>query len=65
MNNKYRAAFPHASNWITVCTDLGHIVEVLKIHHGMSWDWRRMSWMRNAEEVGLYISKTGVLMDMQ
>jgi len=58
MNDDHHAAFDHASLCITLCTDLVHMVEILKIAYGWSWKSLRMSWMRKGEEVGLKISTT-------
>jgi len=60
MNDNWHGAYNHASNCITLCTDLVHMVQILKIAYGRSWKSRRMSWMRNAEEGGLNISKSRV-----
>ena len=60
MNDDHHAAFVHASNTIPLFTDLVHMVEMLQNASGMSWDSRRMSWIRNGEEVRLNISKTSV-----
>jgi len=40
------------------------MVKILKIAYGRSWTLRRMSWIKNSKEVGLYISKTGGWMFM-
>jgi len=59
------ALFVHASNCITHCTDLVHMVEILKIVYGRSWKSREMSLMRKAEEVGKYILITSVRIYMR
>jgi len=65
MNDDRHAAYDHGSNFITRCTDLVHIVKMLKIAYGRSLKLWRMSWMRKDEEVGLNISKTSVRIDMR
>ena len=65
MNDDCDAAYNHASNCTTRCTDLVHIDEMLKIAYGRSWKLRRISWMGNGEEVGLKISKNSVQIYMR
>jgi len=65
MNDDRHGACDHASNCITLCTDLVHMVEILKIPYVRSWKSRRMSWMRKGEEVELNISKTSVRIYMR
>jgi len=48
----------YASNCRTLPLDLLHMVEMLNIAYGISWKLRGMSWIRNGEEVGLYICET-------
>ena len=60
MNDDHHAAYDHAANGITLCADLVHMVEMLKIAYGRSCKSRRMKWMRMGEEVGRHISKTSV-----
>ena len=60
MNDDRHAAYDHASNCITLCTDLVHMVEMLKIAYGRSCKSWRMSWMKKGEGVGLNILKTSV-----
>jgi len=43
----------HAANYITLHSDLQHLVEESKIAYGTSWNPRRMGWIRNGEEVAL------------
>jgi len=43
----------HAANYVTLCSDLLHMVEKLKIAHGTTWKSRRMSWIRNGEDVAI------------
>jgi len=57
MNDDRHAAYDHTANCITLCPDLEHMVDILKIAYGRSWKSRRMSSMRTGEEVGLNISK--------
>lgn len=57
MNNVRHAAFNHASNCLTLSTDLVHLVEMLKIAYVTSGISRRMRWMRKGEPVGLNIAK--------
>ena len=65
MNDDRHAAYNHAFLCITLCTDLAHMVEMLKIDYGRSWESRRMSWLRKGEEVGRKISKTNVWIYMR
>jgi len=60
MNDDRHAAFVHASNCITLCPDLVHMVEISKIAYGRPWKSQRMSWMMKGEEVGLNISKSSI-----
>ena len=60
MNDDRHAAYDHASNCIVLCTDLVHMVEMMKIAYGRSRKSQRMSWMRKGEEVELNISRTSV-----
>ena len=60
MNDDCHTAYDHASNCITLCTDLVHMVKMFKIAYARSWESQRMSWMRHGEEAGLNISITGV-----
>ena len=53
LNDDHHAAFIHASNWITLRTDLVHMLEIFKFAYGTSWKSGRKSWMRKGEEVGL------------
>jgi len=46
LNDDRDAAFIHASNCITLRTDLVHMVEIFKIAYVMSWKSMRRSWMR-------------------
>jgi len=52
------AALIHASNGITLCTDLVDMLEIFEIVYGMSWKSRRRSWMKRGEEVEIYLPKT-------
>jgi len=65
MNNAHHAEFDQAFYCTTLCTDLMHMVEILNSAHGRSWTWRRMSWMRKGEEVGINVLKTGVQICMR
>jgi hypothetical protein len=40
------------------------MVEIFEIACGTSWKSRRRSWIRNCEEVELYLPKTGEMIDM-
>ena len=53
MNDNHHAAFIHSSNCTTLCTDLVHMIEILKIAYGRSGKLSWRSSMRNGEEVGL------------
>jgi hypothetical protein len=58
MNNSLHVASIHASNNRIIRSDLLHIVRSLKVAYGTLWKLRRMIWIRNVEEIGLYISET-------
>ena len=64
MNDGHHAAFVNATNCITLCTDLVHMVAISKIAYGRSCKSRRLSWMSKGEKVELNLSKTSVLIDM-
>jgi len=53
MNDSLQSALIHAANYITLHSDLLHMVEKSKIAYGTSWKLRRMSWIRNGEDVAL------------
>jgi len=53
MNDSRQAVLIHAVNDISLRSNLLHMVEKLKIAYGMSWNSRRMSWIRYGEDVGL------------
>jgi len=57
MNRDRHAAFSHASNCITICSELVHMAEVLNIVYDRSSKSKRSSPMKNGEEVGLFIQK--------
>jgi hypothetical protein len=57
LNDNHHAAFINSYNSMTLRTDLVHMVEIFEIACGMSWKSRRMSWIRNGEEVELYLPK--------
>jgi len=46
MNDDHHAPSDHASNCITLGTDLVHMVEMLKNGYGRSWQSRGISWTR-------------------
>jgi len=52
-NDDRHAAFVHASSWITLRTDLVHMVEMFEIGYGPSWKSRRRSCIRKGDEVEL------------
>jgi len=56
-NDSRPAVLIHAVNYISVRLDILHLVEKLKIAYGTSWKSRRISWIRNGEDVGRYICK--------
>jgi len=64
LNDDRHATFIHVSNCITLCTDLVHMVEIFDIAYGMSWKSRRRSWIRNGEEVELYLPQPSQLFYM-
>jgi hypothetical protein len=41
-----------------------HIAEIVDIAYGISWKWRRRSWIRKVKEVELYLPKTGEMINM-
>jgi hypothetical protein len=41
------------------------MVEIFEIDCGTSWETRRRSWIRNDEEVELYLPKTSEIIYMQ
>ena len=41
-----------------------HMVEIFDIAYGKSWKSRRRSWIRQGEEVELYLPKTGEMIYM-
>jgi len=65
MNDDLHCAYDHASNCITLSTDLVRMVEMLKIAYGGSCKLLRMSWTSKGEEVRQNISKTRVQIYMQ
>jgi len=54
VKDDHHAASIHASNCITLHTDLVHMVEIDKIAYSTSWRSRRRSRIRDGEKVGLY-----------
>jgi len=56
MNDDCHAAFIYPFNCMTGGTNLVHMVKILKITYSSSWKSRKISWMKNGKEVGLYIS---------
>jgi hypothetical protein len=64
LNDNCHAAFIQVSNCITLHTDLVHMVEILENACGTSRNSRRRSWIRNGEEVELYLPKTSEMMYM-
>jgi len=58
LNDDHYAAFILALNCITLCSEQVHMVGIVKITYGRSWILRRMSWMRNGAEVGIYSFET-------
>jgi len=63
-NDDRDAAFIHASNCITLRTDLVDMVEIFKTAYGTSWKSKRTSCKRNNEEVKLYLPKTSEMIYM-
>jgi len=64
LNDDRHAAFIHASNCITLRTDLVHKVEILEIAYGKSWKSRKRSSMRIGVEVKLYLPKISEMIYM-
>ena len=58
MNDSHHAAAIRASNIITLCSDLVHMVEMLIIAYGTSWKSKKRNCIRSGEEVRLHKSKT-------
>ena len=54
LNDHYHVAFIHTYNWITLGSDLVHMVDIFKITYGRLWKSRRRNWIRQSENVGLY-----------
>jgi len=54
----------NVSNCITHCRDLVDMVEIFEIACGTTWKLRRRSWIRNGEEVELYMRKTSEMIYM-
>jgi len=65
LNDNRHAAFLHESNCIILHTDLVHMVQILEVAYGRSWTSRRRSWIRNGEEVKLYLPKTSEIIYMR
>jgi len=64
LNDNRHAKFIHLSNCITLRTYMANIVEIFEMASGMSWKLRRDSWIRNREEVELYLPKTSEMISM-
>jgi hypothetical protein len=64
LNNNRHVEFINVTNCITCRTDLVHMVGIFKIACGMSWKLRSRSWIRNGEEVELYLLKTSEMIYM-
>jgi len=64
LNDNRYAQFIHVSNCITLCTDRVHMVEIFEIACGTSWKSSRRSWIRNGEEVELYLLTTSEMNHM-
>jgi hypothetical protein len=64
LNDNRHGAFIHGSNCITLPTDLVYTVQIFEIAYGRSWKSRRRSWLRNGEEVKLYLPKTNEMLYM-
>jgi len=61
LNDDRHVIFIHVSTWITLCTDLVHIVEIIEIAYGTSWTSRRKSMKLKGDEVELYLPKISVI----
>jgi len=53
MNDSHESALIHPANYITLGSDLLHMVEKLQIAYGSSWKSRRMGWIIKGEYVRL------------
>jgi len=65
MNDSCQSALMHAANYITLRSELLHMIEKSKIAYGTSWKSRRMSWIRDGEDVTPEISKTSAWIFMR
>jgi hypothetical protein len=54
MNENLHGPFRNTSNIITGTLLLVETVQIMGIADGMSWKWRRSSWIRNNEAVRQY-----------
>jgi hypothetical protein len=64
MNDNRHAEFIPVSNCITHRTDLVHMINIFEIACCTSWKLRKRSWIRNGEEVELYLLKTSEMIYM-
>jgi len=53
MTDSGLSASIHAANYITLGSDLLHMIEKSRIAYGTTWKSRRMSWIRTGEDVAL------------
>jgi len=53
MNVSRQAGIIHAANYITLRSDLPHMGKKSRIAYGTSWKGKRMSRIRNGEDVAL------------
>jgi hypothetical protein len=64
LNDNRHAVFIHVFTCVSLRTELVHMVKIFVIVCGKSWKSRRRSWIRNGEEVKLYMTKTSEMIDM-
>jgi len=53
MNDRRHAALIHASNCITLSSDLVDIADILIVTYGTPWKSRRRRWIKKGEELRL------------
>lgn len=54
MNDHYHLAFIYTCNYITLCLDLVHMVDISENLHGRSWKSNRSNWIskvRNLDNI--------------
>jgi hypothetical protein len=64
LNNNRHAAFNYVFNYVTLPTDLVHMVDIVQIACRTSWRSMRRSRMRNDKQFDQYLPKTSELLYM-